>query len=109
MESPYALMQFIPKHDQFQVQVKFNWVSASTFEDHRPEWTDFAVIHNSPSMRAGPGIVLFRKLKGGESSDKVLSWTAAIKRVTWQPLSKYLCSLCNSTELKHYIWPWRHL
>ena len=29
----------------------------------------------------------------GESSDKVLSWRAAIKRVTWQLSSKFLCLL----------------
>ena len=37
--------------------------------------------------------MLFRKLEDGESSDKVLSWRAAFKRVTWQLISKFLCSL----------------
>ena len=37
--------------------------------------------------------MLFRKHQDGESSDKVLSWRAAIKRVTWQLSSKFLCSL----------------
>ena len=37
-------------------------VPASTFEDQRLERTDFAVVHDSPSIGAGPGIVLFRKL-----------------------------------------------
>ena len=63
-------------------------VSASTFEDHRPEQADFAVVYDSP-IKAGPDIALFRKLEGGEPSDMVLSWRAAIKRVTWQLLSKF--------------------
>ena len=74
-ESPYALMQFIPNlnkrrpiPDSSKVQV-----SASTFEDHRPERADFAVVHDSPSIRAGPNVALFRKFEGGEPSDKVLS------------------------------------
>ena len=37
------------------------------------ERADFTVIHNSPSIGAGPGISLFRKLKGGEQSHTVLS------------------------------------
>ena len=57
----------------------------------RPE-TDFAVIHNSPSIRAGSSTALFQKLEDCESSNKVLSWWAAIKRVTWQLSSKFLCS-----------------
>ena len=36
-------------------------ISASTFEDQRLERTDFAVIHDSPSIGAGPSIALFRK------------------------------------------------
>ena len=68
-------------------------VSASTFEDHRSKQADFAVIYDSPSIRAGLDVALFRKLESGEPSDKVLSWRAAIKRVTWQLLSKFLCSL----------------
>ena len=65
-------------------------ISASTFEDQRLERTDFAVVHDSPSIGAGPSITLFRKLEDGESSDKVLSWRAAIKQVTWQLRSKFL-------------------
>ena len=68
-------------------------VSASTFEDQRLERTDFSVVHDSPSIGAGASIALFRKLEDGESSDKVLSWRAAIKRVTWRLISKLLCSL----------------
>ena len=37
--------------------------------------------------------MLFQKFKDGESSDKVLSWRATIKRVIWQLNSKFLCSL----------------
>ena len=37
-------------------------------------------------------MVLFQKLGDGESSDKVLSWRANIKLVTWQLFSKF-CSL----------------
>ena len=47
--------------------------------------------------------MVFQKLKGGELSDKVWSWRAAIKRVTWQRAKQVLmftfCS-CNLTELK---------
>ena len=95
MESLYALMQFIPKRKQrqpFPDSSKVQ-VTVSTFEDQRPKQADFAVVHNSPSIEAGPDVGLFQKLKGGEPSEKVLSWTAAIKRVTWQLLSKFLCSL----------------
>ena len=58
----------------------------SVFEDQRLKLTDFAVVHDGPSTGAGPSVALFRKLKDGESSDgessdKVLSWRAAIKRV----------------------------
>ena len=76
--------------------------SVSTSEDHRSEWADFVAVHDSPSIGAEPGTAFFQNL---EVSDKVLSWRAAIKRVVWQPFSKVLCSLCNSTELKCYIWP----
>ena len=68
-------------------------ISASTFEDQRLKRTDSAVVHDSPLIGAGPSMVLFRKLEDGELSDKVLSWRAAIKRVTWQLSSKFLCSL----------------
>ena len=37
-------------------------ISVSTFEDQGLERTDFAVIHDSPSIGAGPSIVLFQKL-----------------------------------------------
>ena len=71
-------------------------ISASTFKDQRLERTDFAVVHDSPSIGAGPSIALYRKLEDSESSDKVLSWRAAIKRVIWQLISKVLCSLSVS-------------
>ena len=64
-------------------------ISASTFEDQRLEQTDFAVVHDSPSIRAGPSIALF------ENSKMVSCQTrrTIIKRVTWQLSSKFLCSL----------------
>ena len=58
-------MQFISKYehrpfpDSNEIQV-----SVSTFEDHRPERANLAVVHYSPSIGAGPGIALFRKLQG---------------------------------------------
>ena len=48
----------------------------------------FTIVHQLEQDQVA--IVLFRKLEDGELSDKVLS---AIKRVTWQLLSKCLCSL----------------
>ena len=36
-------------------------ISASTSEDQRLKQTDFVVIHDSPSIRAGPSIALFHK------------------------------------------------
>ena len=36
-------------------------ISASTSEDQRLERTDFVVVHDSPSIGAGPSIALFRK------------------------------------------------
>ena len=65
--------------------------SVSVFEDQRLKQTDFAVVHDSSSTGAGPSVTLFQKFKDGESSDKVLSRRAAIKLVTWQLLSKFLC------------------
>ena len=95
MESVYALMQLFPKRKQvcwpFPGSSKVQY-SVSTIEDHRPKRAEFTVVHDSPSIGAGPDIALFQKLKGGEPSDKVLSWKAAIKQVTWQLLSKFLCS-----------------
>ena len=35
--------------------------SASTSEDQRLEQTDFAVVHDSPSIGAGPSIAFVRK------------------------------------------------
>ena len=43
----------------------------------RLERTNFAIVHDSPSIGAVPCIALFRKVEDGESSDKVLSWRAA--------------------------------
>ena len=65
----------------------------SIFEDHRCNQADFAVVYDSPSIGTGPDIALFQKFEGGEPSDKVLSWRAAVKQVTWQLLSKFLCLL----------------
>ena len=47
-----------------------------TFADHRLERSDFAVIHENPSIGAGPSIVLLQKLDDGELSDKALCWRA---------------------------------
>ena len=59
--SPYALIQFIPNVNKCQLFPGSNevHVSASTFEDHRPEQADFAVVYNSPSIGAGPDVALF--------------------------------------------------
>ena len=67
--------------------------SPSTFEDQTLKRTDFAVVHDSPLIGAGPSIELFRKLKDVESSNKVLSQRADFKQVSWQVISKFLCSL----------------
>ena len=64
--------------DHFQMYTKSKF-SASVFEDQRLERTDFAVVHNSPSIGAGPSVALFWKLEDGELSGKVLSQRAAIK------------------------------
>ena len=91
-------MQFCPRHEYNKhwpfPDVNKVQISVSTFEDQRLEQIDVAVVRDSPSIGAGPSIVLFRKLDDGESSDKVLSWRAAIKRVTWQLLSKFLFAFC---------------
>ena len=44
----------------------------SVFEDQKLERTDFAVVHDSSSIGAGPSVALFKKLEDGELSDKVL-------------------------------------
>ena len=46
-------------------------VSASVFEDHKLRRTDLTIVHDSPLTRAGPDVVLFRKLEDCELSDKV--------------------------------------
>ena len=67
--------------------------SASVFKDQRLKQTDFTVVHDSSLIRVGPSVALFQELKDGKSSDKVFSWRATIKLVTWQLLSKFLCLL----------------
>ena len=91
----YVLMQFSLKHEQTSTisSCKQSPISALIFGDQSLERADFAVVHDSSPIGAGPSITLFQTLKDGESSDKVLSWRAAIKLVTWQLLSKFLCSL----------------
>ena len=64
MGSPYALIQFILKREQMSTISRFK-LSLSfciNFEDHRPKQADFTVVHDSPSIGAGPGIALFQKL-----------------------------------------------
>ena len=70
-------MQISPKRERTSTKSKF---SASVFEDKlkRLERTDFAVVRDSSSTRAGPSVAL-QKLEVGESLDKVLSWRAAIR------------------------------
>ena len=52
-------------------------------------------MHNCiDQSRVKYSALIFRKLEDDELSDKVLSWRPAIKRVTWQLISKFLCSLC---------------
>ena len=46
-------------------------ISASVYEDHRLERTDLTIVHDSPSIRAGPETALFRKLEDCELSDKI--------------------------------------
>ena len=60
------------EHRPFSAVSKVQF-SVSVFEHQRLKQTDFAVVHDSPSIGAGPSVVLFQKLQDGESSDKVLS------------------------------------
>ena len=91
----YVLMQLSLKREWTSTisSSKQSPIFCISFEDQRLERTDFAVVHDSSSTGAGPSVALFRKFEDGESSDKILSWRAAIKWVTWQLLSKFLCSL----------------
>ena len=91
----YALKQSSLKHELMSTISSCNKVqfSASVFEDQRLKRTDLAVVHDSSPIGTGPSVALFQKLEDGGSSDKILSWRAAIKRVTWQLLSKFLCLL----------------
>ena len=68
-------------------------IRCTIYKDQRLERTDFAVVHDSSSIGAGPSVALYQNLEDGESSDKVLSRRAAIKLITWQLLSKFLCLL----------------
>ena len=63
MESLYALMQFIRNVNKRQPipGSKEVQVFCVKFEHHRLERTDFAVVHNRPLIRAGPGMALFSK------------------------------------------------
>ena len=64
-------MQFSWKYEQTVDHFHTIQNSASAFEDQRLKRTDFTVVHDSPSIRAGPSIALFQKLEDGELSDKV--------------------------------------
>ena len=94
MESLYALIQNANKRRPFPGSSEVQ-ISASTSEDHRLEWANFAVVYDSPTIRAGPGTALFqKKLEGGEPSDKVLFWRGAIKWVRHMVAAQQvLCSL----------------
>ena len=84
-----ALVKFSLKYEQMSTISEVQIIFVSFW---RPEtWTDFAVVHDSPSIGAGPSIALFMKLKDVESLGKVVSQRAAIKWVTRQLLSKFLC------------------
>ena len=58
MESPYPVMQFIPKRRPFPGSSEVQ-ESASALEDHRPKQANFAVIYDSPSIGTGSDIALF--------------------------------------------------
>ena len=79
-------------------KVKF---SVSIFEDQRLEQTDFAVVHDSSSIGAGPSVALFQKLEDGESSDKVCPGGPPSSKSHGSCSVCFYCS-CNSTELKYY-------
>ena len=82
----------------------------STFEDQRFKQTDLAVIHDSPSIRAGPSIVLFWKFR---DTCRLVNCQAVFvleghhqtshMAVTQQVFKLAFC-LCNLIKLKH-TWP----
>ena len=99
-------MQFTPKREQTLTISRFKWSShfcvsfwRPQLDQNKPTSLSFTI---SPSIGTGPDIELFQKLEGGEPSDKVLSWRAAIKWVTWQLLSKFSCSL--SVRITRWSW-----
>ena len=100
MESLFALMLkcwSYPGSNEAQI-------SESTLEYHRNEWADFTVIHDSPSIGAGPDITVPQNLKGGgELSVKVCPGGLPFK---WQLMFAFC--LCSSMELKRFISPCRH-
>ena len=67
------LVRNVNKRRPFPIVNKVQF-SVSVFEDQRLERTNFAVVHDSSSIGAGPSVVLFQKLEDAVSSDKVLSW-----------------------------------
>ena len=69
-------------------------VSMSFFEDHRLEWTDLTIVHNSKSIRAGPGVALLWKFKDSEPTDKISQGL---------PLENGEISVCVSNWIA-YIW-----
>ena len=48
--------------DHFPDANKVQVPASKFFEDQRLKRTDFAVVHASPSIGAGPGVALFQKL-----------------------------------------------
>ena len=58
----HVLMQFCPKHEQTSTISTKSKFSASVFEVQRLEQTDFAAVHDSPSIGRGQSVALFGKL-----------------------------------------------
>ena len=89
----HVLMQFCPKTDAENLDFVEMVNVCSRFEVQRLEQTDFAVVHDSPSIGRGQSVALFGKLEDGESSGIILSRRTAVKQVAWQLLSKNLLSI----------------
>ena len=80
--------------------VKF---SALSFEDHRLEWTEFVVVHDSPSIGAGPSMALVENSTMVNRQTKFCPGGLSSSRSHGQLLTEFLCLFvfsCNSTEFK---------
>ena len=103
-ESPYALMQFILKREQMSTTSRSSKLqaSASTFEDHRHERANFAVIHDSHQSEQGQMQRFFENQKAVNCQIRFCHEGLPLNKSHGSFLSKFLCSLSDRVTR----WSW---